>query len=183
MEGHQRTARCSKRCWWWSLPFTLLIVFPLGLQLCTGRFGSRADLGLGDFQRPVAICLQVLYAWLMTFACMGLFRSLLKQENKTVRWLSDSSYWLYIAHLPLIILAQLWVRHWPLASTIKFALINGVIVGFLLLTYQTMVRYTWLGTLLNGPRTRSRQRPVSRGRQGAGDGERWTDDRRPMTDD
>ena len=40
---------------------------------------------------------------------------------------------------------------------VKFALICVVITGFLLLCYQGFVRYTPLGTLLNGKRTRPGQ--------------------------
>ena len=49
--------------------------------------------------------LQVVFAWGMTFGLIGLCRSLLKRENRVVRYISDSSYWLYIAHLPLVLLA------------------------------------------------------------------------------
>ena len=40
---------------------------------------------------------------------------------------------------------------------VKFLLLNALIIGFLLVTYQWMVRYTWLGTLLNGPADPSRK--------------------------
>jgi hypothetical protein len=46
---------------------------------------------------------QALYAWMMTFGCMGMFRSLLTKENRTIRYVSDSSYWLYLEHLPLFV--------------------------------------------------------------------------------
>ena len=59
-----------------------------------------------------------------------------------------------MAHVPLIIGAQLAVRDWPLSSGIKFFLILLVVIGLLLLIYQFLVRYTWLGRLLNGPRAR-----------------------------
>jgi peptidoglycan/LPS O-acetylase OafA/YrhL len=104
--------------------------------------------------RPISVALQTIYVWTMTFALMGLFRKLLTQESKTFRYLSDSSYWLYLAHLPLIMAAQLAVRDWQLPAIVKFGLVCVVVSGFLLLTYQTLVRYTWLGTLLNGPRRR-----------------------------
>ena len=71
-----------------------------------------------------------------------------------MQYLSDSAYWLYLAHLPLIIAAQLAVRDWPIPAFAKFLLIVAVVTSFLLWTYQIMVRYTWLGRFLNGPRVR-----------------------------
>src|SRR3954447_12668164 len=64
------------------------------------------------------------------------------------------AYWLYLAHLPLIIAAQLAVKDWPIPALAKFLLIVTVVTSFLLWTYQTLVRYTWLGRSLNGPRAR-----------------------------
>ena len=141
---------------WWpiTLPFGLLVLFPIALEFTLGPFGFRDDLASAALHRPIAVLLQALYAWILTFACIGMFRSIFSRESRVMRYLSDSSYWLYVAHLPLIILAQLAVRSWPLSATVKFVLICGVVSGVLLLTYQTMVRYTWLGTLLNGPRIR-----------------------------
>jgi glucans biosynthesis protein C len=68
------------------------------------------------------------------------------------RYWADSSYWLYIAHLPLVtalqvIAAQLhW--HW----SIELALILAISVSLLLLSYALFVRSTWLGAVLNGAR-------------------------------
>lgn len=162
-----RTGRVG-RGWRWSLPVALLVVFPVALELSTGLFGLRPKLGLGELTRPLANGLQVLFTWMTVFGCMGMFRSLLTRENRTVRWISDSSYWLYLAHLPLVLLGQLWVRDWPLPATVKFLLLNGLVLGFLLATYQWMVRYTWLGRLLNGPRTRPAKVPdIDNSPQGA----------------
>jgi peptidoglycan/LPS O-acetylase OafA/YrhL len=102
----------------------------------------------------LAVFLPALYAWLISFGLMGLFRKICPVENSTLRYLSDSAYWVYLAHLPLIIAAQYVVRDWPLPALVKFVLIVVVVTSFLLWTYQTMVRYTWLGRFLNGPRVR-----------------------------
>ena len=128
------------RWWWLLLPAGLFVALPIGVALMVVR--------------PITAVAQVLYAWTMSFGIMGLFRRMLKRENHTVRYLSDASYWLYLTHLPLIIAAQVIVRDWPLPAALKFVLISSTVTGVLLVAYHTMVRYTWIGTMLNGPRTR-----------------------------
>ena len=96
---------------------------------------------------------------LLCFAFIGMFRSLLAKPSRRIRYVSDASYWLYLAHLPLIMLAQWAVRDWLAPSLVKFVLVCVVVTGFLLLTYQFMVRYTWIGRLLNGPRQRPGSQP------------------------
>ena len=153
-DGGERIGR-----WWWlTLPVGLLVVFPLGMEFTYGDFfGFRDDAVGPGVNRFLAVLLQTAYPWLMAFGLIGLFRVLLRQGSYAVRYVSDASYWLYVTHLPLIILAQFVVRDWGLPAVVKFALICVVITGFLLLCYQGFVRYTPLGTLLNGKRTRPGQ--------------------------
>ena len=128
---------------WWPLtiPLSLLVLLPLG----------HFTLG----QIVISGLFQVTYTWLMTFGLMGLFRSQILSENKRIRYLADSAYWLYLAHLPLIVLAQGWMRDWNWPAPLKLPLIVVLVTGLLLLSYQYLVRYTWIGRMLNGPRTRS----------------------------
>jgi len=74
------------------------------------------------------------------------------------RYLADSSYWLYLAHLPLVFfLAGAFAKvpwHWA----IKFPLILAITMTVLLVSYHYLVRPTWLGEILNGrryPRTKA----------------------------
>jgi hypothetical protein len=149
--------------WRWTLPVTLLLVFPIGLELSTGTFGVRASVAPQKYFHLMAVAFQALYAWLMAFGCMGMFRSLLTRENKTIRYLSDSSYWLYLAHLPLCIAAQAMIHAWPVSVWIKWPLLSIVLTGFLLLTYRYLVRYTPIGTMLNGPRKRPSKNDAPKG--------------------
>ncbi len=148
-----RSGRVGER-WWLPLSIGLLVVLPMWMAFPEGWPGH---LGVGPDALPhrvVSVSLQAAYPWLMTFGLMGLFRRFCPVESPAMRYLSDSSYWLYLAHLPLIIAAQYVVRDWPLPALAKFLFIVAVVTSFLFWTYQTLVRYTWLGRFLNGPRVR-----------------------------
>ena len=97
---------------------------------------------------------QVFYVWMMIFGFIGFFREFFSEENEKVRYISDASYWIYIMHMPLIVILQFWVSEWPYPSIVKFLFICVLTVGVLLTIYEYTIRYTWVGTMLNGKRAR-----------------------------
>lgn len=106
------------------------------------------------FARGLASLCAVLYAWLMVLGLIGVFRRFFAAENRRIRYLSDASYWIYLAHLPLVIALQVWVSNWEVHHGPKFLLVGLLTLGLLLLFYEYGVRYTWVGALLNGKKTR-----------------------------
>ena len=129
------------RLWWFSLPLALCVLIPL-------------NSGVRNSQVAVAT-VQAAYAWLMSFGCLGIFRRFLSRPSPAIRWLSDASYWLYLTHLPLLFVLQAPMRPLEFSAWLKFALATVTCTGLLLVAYQFGVRYTWLGTLLNGPRRKA----------------------------
>ena len=147
------------RRWWLVLPVTFLVVLPVGL-LATS---------VPPYQwRPLSQALQVIYPWGMSIGLIGLFRVLLSRERRWVRYLSDASYWIYLAHVPLVIGAQKLLRDWSLPASVKFLLISVVVTLLLLASYQAFVRHTPIGALLSGSGG-SRKQARSAGRDGATD--------------
>ena len=57
-------------------------------------------------------------------------------------------------HLPLIIVGQALLRNADLPPIVKVTLLVVVTSVILLVSYRYVVRYTWLGRLLNGPRAK-----------------------------
>jgi peptidoglycan/LPS O-acetylase OafA/YrhL len=104
--------------------------------------------------RALATVLQPAYAWTMSLGLIGVFHRFFRNPNPTVSWLADASYWMYLIHVPLIIVAQLLVREWPLPANAKFLLILAMVTPIMLATYRWCVRFTPIGSLLNGPRDR-----------------------------
>ncbi len=143
--GQPRVETIGRR--WWLV---------LGLALVALVVALEVTFREGDEWHLVASSLQVAYAWLMIFGLMGLFRALLSGERYSVRYLSDSAYWQYLVHLTLVIGLQALVRTWDLPPLLKFGLIVVTTCAILLMTYQLFVRYTPIGTMLNGKRMRPR---------------------------
>ncbi|WP_435008428.1 acyltransferase family protein [Tundrisphaera lichenicola] len=148
-----RTGRVGGR-WWLPLSIGLFALLPLGLALIGGWAGPPGFELAPLARRILSVSVQAAYPWLMTFGLMGLFRRICPLESPRMQYLSDSAYWLYLAHLPLIIGAQYLVRDWPVPALAKFSLIVVVSTALLLGSYQFLVRYTWIGRFLNGPRQR-----------------------------
>lgn len=129
------------RLWWLSLTLALFVLIPLDSRIQNSRLASAT--------------VQATYAWLMSFGCLGIFRRFLSRPSPAIRWLSDASYWLYLTHLPLLFVLQAPLRPLEFSAWLKFGLSTVTCTGLLLLAYQYAVRYTWLGTLLNGPRRKA----------------------------
>lgn len=136
------------RGYWWKLPLAILVLFPIGLSLQ----GPHSISG-----RIIFSLLQVSYAWIVSFGMMGLFHCFFRSQSSWVRYLSDSAYWLYLIHIPILMLFQFWVRNWQLLSFVKFVLVCSVTTTLLLISYHLFVRNTWIGVLLSGRRYPSRK--------------------------
>lgn len=93
--------------------------------------------------------------WTTTFAVIGLALRFLSGFSAARRYLADSSYWLYLIHLPIVMALQVAVSPldwpWPL----KFAAILLTALPVMLVSYHFLVRYSVIGTVLNGRRART----------------------------
>ena len=131
-------ATCMGRGWQILLPAGLLILLPSAFLLIGNRgAGSLVQCG---------------YAWVVTLGIMGLFARYCSHLGYRAQWFSDSTYWMYLAHLPLVLAVQIAVLNLPWPSSLKFVVVMVVVTLLLLASYRWLVRYTWIGTLLNGPR-------------------------------
>ncbi len=93
-----------------------------------------------------------LMMWSFMMGFLGLFVRWRRTESATWRYIADSSYWIYIAHLPLVVSLQVWVALWPVHWWVKFPLINLIAFPVLFLSYHFLVRSTLIGKQLSGRR-------------------------------
>jgi glucans biosynthesis protein C len=121
----------------------------LALVGITPRFGP---IPLTDGARATYAFAYLLAGWCWTFALVGLAVRFFAAPSVRWRYLSDASYWMYIVHLPVVWLLQVWMLRWPLHWSVKFVLVMALTSLFLFATYHYLVRSTFLGVFLNGRR-------------------------------
>ncbi|MBV63059.1 MAG: hypothetical protein CMP45_00935 [Rickettsiales bacterium] len=139
--GRERFESIFSRSW----------LFLLGLALPFLIFGLALQSGNGKGSLFFSVC-AVTFVWLMVFGLIGLFRSVFSRESKFIRYVSDSSYWLYISHLPFMMFLQALVSTWQFSPYLKCLIVCVLTLIPLMLMYRYSVRYTFIGTLLNGKR-------------------------------
>jgi peptidoglycan/LPS O-acetylase OafA/YrhL len=90
--------------------------------------------------------------WSLVFIFICIFATLCSRPNDFIRYVADSSYWMYLIHLPVVIWLQVAVAELPPHWSLKLAFISTVTIAISLLTYDVLVRSTFIGWLLNGRR-------------------------------
>ena len=133
------------------------------LRWILAGLGITAILLLGEIERdpghPHYLAAHVAYGvsytltmWSLVFLTIGVFKKLCPRPNAFVRYVADSSYWMYMVHLPIVVWLQVAVAELPLHWSLKLAFISTITIALSLFTYDLFVRSTFIGWVLNGRR-------------------------------
>jgi glucan biosynthesis protein C len=87
--------------------------------------------------------------WMVLF-CLLAGKKFLNVRNRFLRFLSDSSYWIYIVHLPIVFAVQYKLMDMDLSLLAKYSLSVGITLLIAIISYLLLVRWTPIGWLLNG---------------------------------
>jgi len=127
------------------------------LSAVAGTWWCLTDVGKTPSFTPVDGRDHLLYAviypltsWCWAFFLIGFARVVLKKEHPMIRRLSDASYWIYIIHVPVLLFFQYLVMKLNIPIEYKFGVVLFGTFGIGLSSYQMFVRYSFIGTILNG---------------------------------
>mgnify|MGYP001206925375 CR=1 FL=1 len=81
---------------------------------------------------------------------LGLFQKILPSFNRKIRWVSDSSYWIYIIHQPITMFIAFYLFRYNWMAELKFAIICLITLFIGIVSYKYLVRNTIINFLLNG---------------------------------
>jgi glucan biosynthesis protein C len=131
----------------------------IGIALASVTFFGREIGGFldpsGQFSTALHILFELFYAtmmWSLVFGFSGLFITYCHEKSGFWRYVADSSYWLYLVHLILVVPLQILVSQTGWHWSIKYLIINAVAFPLLFLSYNYLVRDTFIGAQLNGRR-------------------------------
>ncbi|MCJ8320471.1 MAG: acyltransferase family protein [Colwellia sp.] len=115
---------------------------------------SKFEMNLAHSQYKLfKACYLLSYAimmWSMLALTIGVCKHLFKRSNKTIRYIADSSYWLYLIHLPIVIFLQTAFAELPFHWGIKLISICALTIILSIILYDAFIRSTFIGAILNG---------------------------------
>ncbi len=135
----------------WPLNLALSLAFitaSLAIVGVTARITPFTDLP----HHLLGAACYALATWTTTFALIGLALKFLSGYSPARRYVADASYWLYLIHMPIVMVLQVLVAGLDWAWPLKFAAILGVAFPLMFASYELLVRHSFLGALLNGRR-------------------------------
>lgn len=112
-------------------------------RICTGT-DEGDHLGAIAF---LALCMSFL-----AYSLFGLFRRYMDNPSPLWRYVADASFWMYLVHVPIVMLLPVLLVGVPLPGIVKLAIVVVASIGLMLLTYRYFVRSTVIGMQLNGRR-------------------------------
>jgi len=110
----------------------------------------------GGWLKSSVVLLRACAAWLLCLGFIGLAERFVKKSNAMVRYLSDASYWIFYAHMLFTFSLSFLLTKvdWLNSLTKSYVL---VVFSFYLMwwSYNTFVRYSFLGDIFMGRRKES----------------------------
>ncbi|MCI3131075.1 acyltransferase family protein [Phenylobacterium aquaticum] len=139
----------------WSRRWPLNLALAAGLTAaCLGLTGVAPFIGLAQpgVKTTAYAAAYAVAMWAWTAAAIGMALKFMGAESPVRRYIADSSYWLYLIHLPLVMALQATVVRLDLPAEVKIVIVLGAAFPLMFASYQLMVRHSVLGAILNGRR-------------------------------
>jgi peptidoglycan/LPS O-acetylase OafA/YrhL len=125
------------------------VMFPLALYASHLDNAVRgADFGL----HLVAVLANGLCTWALIYLFLGGALRFFDRASPWIEYVSQSSYWVFLVHMPLVCLAGWWLVQYDLPAMLKFLLVCGFTALVAFVTFHYWVQRSWVSVFLHGRR-------------------------------
>jgi hypothetical protein len=136
----------------WTIFDNSTVSFALPVLHAEGFFHGGSDKVVVAFIRA-SLC------WTLCIGFIGLAHRYIKNPRPAVRYLADSAYWVYFIHLPITAKLSFIAQQINFGSSLfKSYVVLVVSTVIIYWSYNTFIRYGWLGDFFMG-RRKSRSDP------------------------
>ena len=116
-------------------------------------YTTALDLNATSQQRhAVAVIVNAFLTWSLVYGFMGAFLRFLDYDSPWILYVSNSSYWVYLIHMPLVCLAAWFMLPFEVSAFVKFAVVISFTTVLCFLSYQYLIQRSAVSALLNGMR-------------------------------
>ena len=124
------------------------VLFPVGAVL-----GERVLAGDdGALVQTLAVLANGLATWALVYAVTGLFLRYLDSPSPWSLYISQSSYWVYLLHMPVVSFCAWYLLPLDAPAGVKFLIDVTVTTVVCFASYHYLVRRSWVSVLLCGKR-------------------------------
>ena len=143
------TARLVNYTRWCAIASAVLFPFSLYARHLeyTGPYGA---VGV----HVLVIVAHALCTWALIWFFVGAALRWFDRRTPWALYASNSAYWVYLLHLPVIALVAWLLAPVNVSAVVKFAVVGSVTTVVCFVTYHYWIQDTWLGAFLNGKRFR-----------------------------
>ena len=118
----------------------------LGIILFTSYFLMDTS----SLSHELIMGIKAINVWLFIFGITGLFIRYGSKHSAVMRYVSDSSYWVYLLNLPLTAFLPSLLFGLAIPAFLKFAIVVIGTAFICFATYHFFVRSSFIGKFLNG---------------------------------
>lgn len=90
----------------------------------------------------------------LVFGFIGFFVKFFSAESAIWRYLSDSAYWVYLIHMGIVAFFQVLLIDSLILPIFRAPIVLFCTLGLSLMSYHFLVRFTTIGEMLHGKRTK-----------------------------
>lgn len=126
-----------------------LCLFPLAMVLSGLDNGARGGSAELHFYSVLA---NALCTWALIYFFIGAALRFFDRPSPWIEYTAQSSYWVFLIHMPLVALAGWWLVQFDLPAVLKFLLVCAFASVIAFATFHYGVQKTWISSFLHGRR-------------------------------
>jgi len=115
---------------------------------------ERVDLEYYSLVKAIAILLSCSSIYFLALGLWGFCSGLNLKDSKYLRYITDSSYWVYLSNTPVVVVLHIILIPLNISVFLKFMIAFFGALAISMITYEYFVRYTFIGSVLNKKRKR-----------------------------